>query len=124
MKQNQNLVLSVIILFIMFVSFSCSKSGNTPANNGTGGTGVTPGTVSIANMAFGPSSLTVKVGTTVTWKNNDGYAHTVTSDDGTSFNSGNIGGGASYSYVTKTAGTFAYHCNIHSGMTATLVVTQ
>lgn len=124
MKQNQNSVLSIIVLILMLVSISCSKSKNTTANNGTGGTGVTPGTVSIANMAFGPSSLSVKVGTTVTWKNNDSYAHTVTSDDGTSFNSGNIGGGASFSYVTKTAGTFAYHCNIHSGMTATLTVTQ
>ena len=124
MKQNQNLVFSILTLFIMLAGVSCSKSSNTPTSSGTGGTGVTPGTVSIANMSFGPSSLTVKVGTTVTWKNNDGYAHTVTSDDGTSFSSGNIAGGASYSYVTKTAGTFGYHCSIHPGMTATLVITQ
>lgn len=106
----------------MFVNSSCSKSSYTTPNNGGGG-GAAPGTVTIANMAFGPSSLSVKVGTTVTWKNNDGYAHTVTSDDGTSFNSGNLAGGASFSYKTITAGTFNYHCSIHSGMTGTLIVT-
>lgn len=123
MKQNQNLFFSFVMLFIMIVNGSCSKSSNTPANNGSSG-GVVPGSITIANMSFGPSSLSVKVGTTVTWKNNDGYAHTVTSDDGTSFNSGNIAGGGSFSYKTITAGTFNYHCSIHAGMTATLTVTQ
>jgi len=75
-------------------------------------------------MTFSPSTITVKLGTTVSWKNTDGYAHTVTSDDGTNFNSGNLGAGASFSYATKAVGTFDYHCNIHSGMTGTLVVTQ
>lgn len=107
----------------MIVNGSCSKSSTTPANNGNNG-GTLPGTVTIANMAFSPSSISVKVGTTVTWKNNDGFAHTVTSDDGTSFNSGNLAGGASFSYKTITAGTFNYHCSIHPGMTASLTVTQ
>jgi len=74
-------------------------------------------------MAFSPLSLSVKVGTTVTWKNNDGIAHTVTSNDGTSFN-GNLAAGGSFSYTTKTVGTFDYHCTIHPGMTGTLIVTQ
>lgn len=123
MKQNQNLLFSFVMIFIMIVNGSCSKSSNTPTNNGSSG-GVVPGSITIANMSFGPSSLSVKVGTTVTWKNNDGFAHTVTSDDGASFNSGNLAGGASFSYTTKTAGTFDYHCTIHSGMTGTLIVTQ
>lgn len=107
----------------MIINSSCGKSGTTAANNGNGG-GVLPGTVTIANMSFGPSSLSVKVGTTVTWKNTDGYAHTVTSNDGTSFDSGNLAGGASFSYKATAVGTYDYHCRIHSGMTGTLTVTQ
>ena len=71
-----------------------------------------------------PASTSVKVGTVVKWYNKDGYAHTVTSDDGTSFNSGNLAGGATFSYTAATVGSFAYHCNIHSNMHGTLVVTQ
>lgn len=74
-------------------------------------------------MTF-PASTTVKKGTIVKWYNEDGYAHTVTSDDGNSFNSGNLAGGATFSYTAGTAGTFTYHCNIHSNMHGTLVVTQ
>jgi plastocyanin len=51
-------------------------------------------------------------------------AHTVTSDDGASFSSGSIEYGKSFSYTATTAGSFAYHCNFHSNMKATLVVTQ
>jgi plastocyanin len=85
----------------------------TPA---TGGNAVT-----IDNFAFGPSSLTVAVGTKVTWTNKDSDAHTVTADDG-SFDSGALGEGATFSQTFSKAGTYAYHCKIHSFMTATIVV--
>lgn len=74
-------------------------------------------------MAF-PATSTVKVGSTVTWTNNDAMAHTVTSDDGVIFNSGSIDYGKSFSYAANTVGSFAYHCNFHANMKATLVVTQ
>src|SRR3989344_8698310 len=38
--------------------------------------------INIANFAFSPSSLTIKVGDSVTWTNRDSSAHTVTSDSG------------------------------------------
>jgi plastocyanin len=41
-------------------------------------------------MAFGLAIITVKVGTKITWKNNDGYSHTLTSDDGTIFDRGTL----------------------------------
>ena len=82
-----------------------------------------PNNIAIPGMSF-PATITVKVGSTVTWTNNDPMAHTVTSDDGTSFNSGSIDYGKSFSYTANTVGSFAYHCNFHSNMKATLVVTQ
>lgn len=70
-----------------------------------------------------PATTTVAKGTTVIWHNADVFSHTITSDDGTTFSSGNVAANASFTYVAGTAGTFAYHCNIHSGMTGSLVVT-
>ncbi len=98
---------------------SCSKSTTTPQQPpASGGSNKT---ISIAGMAF-PATTIVKKGTTVTWKNADSFTHTVTSDDGTTFSSGNMAGNASFRYVANTTGTFAYHCNIHAGMTGSLVV--
>ena len=78
----------------------------------------------IQNFAFSPSSLTIKVGQTVTWTNKDAVPHTVTADD-SSFNSGPIAPGASYTHTFTTAGTVMYHCAIHAFMAhAAVVVTS
>jgi plastocyanin len=81
----------------------------------------TPNAVAIQNFAFGPASLTITKGATVTWKNNDNVPHTATSDDG-SWDTGNIAPGGSKSLSFANAGSFAYHCTVHSMMKATLVV--
>jgi plastocyanin len=78
-------------------------------------------TVSIKNFAFNPPNATVSAGTTVTWVNNDQTAHTVTANDG-AFDSGTLQPGKSYSFKFDKAGTYAYHCNIHPDMTATVTV--
>lgn len=80
-----------------------------------------PNTVSIANMAFTPATITVSAGTKITWMNNDNITHTVTADDN-SFDSGNIGGGSSFSRTFSVAGTYSYHCTIHPMMIAKVVV--
>jgi plastocyanin len=77
--------------------------------------------VSIANFAFSPSTITVKVGSSVTWTNADTAAHTVTADDG-SFDSKSLDPGKTFSTTFAKAGTFAYHCTIHTTMTATVIV--
>ena len=104
---------------------SCSKSSNDGAQPPPGGNGGSPATttINIYNMAF-PASTSVKKGTIVKWYNQDGYAHTVTSNNGSTFNSGNLAAGATYSYTANTTGTFNYHCEYHSGMNGTLIVTE
>jgi plastocyanin len=77
--------------------------------------------VTIQNFAFGPATLSVAVGSTVTWTNADSAAHTVTADDG-SFDSKSIAAGSTFSQTFDTAGTFAYHCSIHPNMTASVDV--
>jgi plastocyanin len=77
--------------------------------------------VSIANFAYQPSSVTVNVGDSVTWTNNDSAPHTATAND-ESFDTGTIGNGGSDSVTFTTAGTFAYHCSIHPQMSGVVVV--
>ncbi len=77
--------------------------------------------VNIQNFAFSPASLTVPVNTTVTWTNKDASMHTVTSDTGL-FNSTDLATNATFSFKFTTAGTYTYHCAIHTYMTGTIIV--
>lgn len=81
-------------------------------------------TVAIENFAYSPATITVKKGTTITWTNNDSVEHTVTSDEGTLMNSEMLAKGSSYSVAFNETGTYAYHCQPHPNMKATVVVTE
>ena len=72
--------------------------------------------------AYEPKAVTVKIATKVTWVNTGAVVHTVTADDGKSFDSGNMQPKASFSFTAKEAGTFAYHCRLHPWMKGTLIV--
>jgi plastocyanin len=78
--------------------------------------------ITIQNFAFAPATITVPVGTKVTWTNMDSATHTVTSDTG-AFDSKNLANGASFSFTFTQAGSYAYHCAIHARMVASIVVT-
>jgi amicyanin len=78
--------------------------------------------VVISNFAFGPATLTVKVGTTVTWTNRDADPHTVTARGG-AFKSPTLKTGDTFRYTFTAAGRYDYLCTIHPFMTATVVVT-
>ena len=77
--------------------------------------------VTVANMAFSPASVTVGLGEPVTWTFQDATSHTSTSDQGF-WNSGTKSGGATYSRTFTSAGTFAYHCTIHPMMRGKVAV--
>jgi plastocyanin len=124
------LIITTFLFAILLISDSCNKSsynsmtGMTGGTYGTGGGGSgTPGLnqVFIQNMSFNPSTIMVSTGTTITWTNKDAIDHTVTSDTGL-FTSAYIGPNGTYSYTFMTAGTYSYHCQIHSGMTASVSV--
>lgn len=115
----KNFAFIFLLLGVVFFSNSCSKSSNKPATPPASG----GNTINITGMTF-PTNTTVAKGSKVIWNNKDGIAHTVTSDDGTSFSSGSLDPGGTFSYVANTVGSFPYHCNFHSGMKGTLTVTQ
>src|SRR5579871_2546694 len=81
-------------------------------------------TIAIDNYAFGPATMTVPVGTTVTWINNDSDIHSVAADDGdpVMFKSAGLDTGDKYTFTFTKPGTYAYHCALHPHMTGKIVV--
>ena len=77
--------------------------------------------VSISNFAFNPGSITIPVGATIIWTNNDSVPHTVSSDTNI-FTSGTLNPGQTFRFTFNNKGTFSYHCSIHISMTARVVV--
>ena len=85
-------------------------------------------TIPIQNFGFNPQTVTIPVGTTVTWTNLDTVQHqvsnsgTATTGPGLMFLSKPLGNGDSFSYTFTTAGAFQYYCVIHPYMTGTIFV--
>lgn len=107
-------MLKTFIAAMMFtlLIFSCKKDKTYTAG---------PNEVIIQSSSFTPSSITVMAGTTIKWTNKDNTTHTVTSNNSV-FGSGNLSKDGNFSFTFTTAGTYSYHCNIHPGMTGTVVV--
>ena len=77
--------------------------------------------VKIDNFVFGPQTLTVPVGATVTWTNKDDIPHTSVSTDGV-FKSKVLDTDEKFSYTFTKAGEYSYYCTIHPKMTGKVVV--
>ena len=80
-------------------------------------------TVKIHNFKFEPANLTIAVGETVQFINNDEEPHTVTATDGT-FNSKALDTNQTWSYTATKPGTYPYICSIHPFMKGTLTITS
>jgi plastocyanin len=99
-------------------SSSAPAGGSTSSSVAAGG----GAQVEIKGFAFNPASVTIKVGETVTWTNNDSATHTIVPDNGDFAKSGDLAQGATYTATFDKAGTFPYHCGIHPNMKATITV--
>jgi plastocyanin len=118
-KNKTVLIIGVIILIVVIVVLGMKYFKPTPSSSLV----IPANTVVIQSNSFNPGTLTVKAGTKVTWTNGDSYTHNVTSNDGT-FIGGNIDPTQSLSFTFTKAGTYNYHCAIHTFMTGTVVVTK
>ena len=97
--------------------------GGTTASNPSGGASSgTPSSISIRDFKFSPDTISVGSDARVRVSNNDSAPHTVTADDGHSFDSGTVQPGASASIQAPGTGSYAYHCTIHPFMKGKLVV--
>jgi plastocyanin len=119
---------------------ACSSGAADDATSSSSAGSTADGTViTLSQLMFMPATTTIKVGTKVTWTNDESISHTVTSgeptgvDKGTSLRSGEKRDGMfdeqlakkgdSFSFTFDKAGTYPYYCDIHQGMNAEVVVT-
>jgi amicyanin len=134
MKKNQlfglaagAVVIIAIIIGGVFLTGSKPNNMNMGSNSSSNADAVATDKVDIKGYAFSPAVIKVKVGTTVTWTNQDAVSHTVTGDDTSSaekLSSSDIQKGGTYTHTFKTAGTYKYHCFPHPYMHGTVVVTN
>ena len=103
--------------------FGCNNSKSPTYPNNPPPTSSHHHAVAIQGFAFSPSSLTIAVGDTVVWTNDDSAAHTVTSDSGSELN-GSVGHGESYQHIFAAAGSYPYHCTVHPSMHGSVTVQQ
>ena len=89
-----------------------------PGDEGGGG----GAEVAMEGIQFDPAEVTVAVGDTVTWTNNDSVGHDVTGDDFESGEAGGLGNGDTFEHTFEEAGTFEYVCTVHPGMEGTVKV--
>ncbi len=81
-----------------------------------------PAAIGMKGLQFIPKDVTVKVGTKVTWTNDEDIPHNVVAEEGADFQSDTFGKGKTFSFTPKKAGTIKYVCTIHPGMEGTLTV--
>lgn len=83
-------------------------------------------TVSMVDYKFNPTTRNVHKGSTVTWTNDGGVAHTTTAHNqaGLAWDSGNMDPGKTYSRTFNDVGDFSYHCDYHPAMVGRITVTE
>ena len=113
---------SMVVENQMYVYFDIVDSNTTEnENNEENETVNNSFVIEISGMSFDSNDLTINVGDSVTWQNSDSGSHTATADGG-EFDSGTLANGESFTFTFTTAGTYTYHCGIHSSMTGTITV--
>ncbi len=78
----------------------------------------------MAEIAFDPAEMRVRVGDVIEWTNNDSVPHTATLKDDPACTTANLAGGATGALKFNTAGTYPFFCKIHTQMTGTIEVTN
>ena len=109
------------VLGCSLISLCCAAAaalgGELPDSGATAAQNV----VMVQNFSFSPSTLHVRAGTAVTWKNLDEEPHTVVSDSGT-FRSSALDEGDSFRVTFDTPGTYRFFCSVHPHMTGMIIV--
>ena len=110
-------------------AFAISAAVASDDDGGGGGTtdqagGDATEQVVIRDFAFMPPQLSVPLGSTVRWTNEDDTTHTVRDTEGAAIASSDLGQGATYTATFDEPGTYDYICTIHTNMTGTVTVTE
>lgn len=128
-----------LALSIALLSFTACGTPSQNTNETEAARSTERASVTIEGIAYAPATLTVDGGTEVTWTNDDPVHHTVTSGkqqtqgvpgvgkDKPAQPDGVIDGdldgrGTTFSFTFDEPGSYEYFCQIHSGMSAVIVI--
>jgi plastocyanin len=126
-KRGRLVAAGVLLLGLVSALGACADDDGGGGDAGASGAAADGGNaVAIEDFTFKPGELRIEAGTTVTFTNEDGFAHTATAKDPAAkdagFDSGNLEPDATFEHTFAEAGTFEYFCAIHNSMTGTVTV--
>jgi plastocyanin len=114
-RTGQWTVALAAIAILMTVAASCSSDDEGGDGGASGGDGGSSGdlTVTMKDIAFDPTTLTVTAGqdTTIQLVNEDGVEHSFTLDDDSA--SQDVEGGEDGSITINVSETIGWHCEYH-----------
>lgn len=129
----------ICLLVVSLLITGCGGGGGGDNSSGTTSTiSIISGASSACTGAYSPNSITILVGDTVTWENNDSVAHTITSTNdsgpactagggsatGSPLDSGIIAPNGTFSHTFDTAGTYYYVCIISGHLMRGTVIVE
>lgn len=115
-SMRQKLLTAMLVLAAALALAACDNSGGGTETEDT----VATTEVSVVDNAFEPRVIEVVPGDTVTWTWEGAAPHDV---DGGEFKS-EVQTSGTFQHTFESAGEYDYVCNIHSGMTGTVIVTD
>jgi plastocyanin len=134
MKKISGILILVVALILVI---GCTQQTASPATPAASATPVkTPGstttpqtqvtTVNIQNFTFNPATLTVLLGTRITWVNQDDAAHAVAATGANTglFTSGRLEKGQEFNFVFDNVGVYDYTCTYHPSMRGKIIVKE
>ena len=113
-------LIAIALVMLLAGTASQAQHENGKLVQTAAGTDASPQVI-IDNYAFSPAPLSVKVGTTVTWINQDDDAHTVDSTQG-KFKSATLNKGDKFAFRFTEAGEYPFYCRFHPKMTGKIIV--
>jgi len=134
-RLQKGCALSLALSLLAVVAVGCSRNGGCTGHTPYEAVNTAPGKsgepepieaaeqIVIDNFTFDPPTLTIPVGTKVTWVNHDDVPHTATSTaKPKQFESGTLDTDEQFSHVFTVPGTYEYFCAVHPKMTGRIIV--
>ncbi len=106
-------------MLVVVIALAHSGDSSSPAH--PAGVQRDQASVAIDNFSYTPSTLTVKVGSTITVTNMESVEHTLSADNG-SFNTGTLDKGKSAHFKLTKPGVYSFHCEFHPFMKGSIKV--
>lgn len=122
-----SLALGAATALLFVTACSSGDDASTPASSPPAATSAPTNTgevrLTVKDFAFSPATLTVRPGEKIEVVNQDSEAHTVTSTEGKTFDTGSIPGGGSATLTSPSdTGRYSFDCTFHPSMKGTLIV--